>query len=66
MVRRRPWLATHTLIEVAATMEPIRYRAKAQLMSRRPPMSPTAPGNVVAVSIELAACSQIAKHSTSS
>ena len=35
-------------------------------MSRRPPMSATASGKVVAVSIELAACSQIARHSVSS
>ena len=47
-------------------IEPIRYRANAQLMSRTPPMSPTASGNVVAASIVLAACNQIARHSTRS
>ena len=66
MVRRRPWLATKALTAVAATIEPIRYRANAQLMSRRPPMSPTAAGMVVAVSIEFAACSQMARQSTRS
>ena len=66
MVRRRPWPATSALTAVAATIEPIRYRANAQLMSRRPPMSPTASGSVVAASIVLAACSHTARHNTRS
>ncbi len=60
MVAFNPRFATSRLIDAAAVMEPARYSAKVQLIRLSPPISSTALGMVVAVSIELEACSHSA------
>jgi len=57
MVAFRPSFASSRLIDAPAQIEPARYNAKVQLINLSPPISSTALGMVVAVSIELDACS---------